>query len=135
MSRCTHQMVRHSLIVVLVQCALSVIAVQGACVSIARRVGCSSFSCGRALCDRVLCKELRSVPSWSGASMVFTSRRRVAFKSNSVVRGTTSPVGFCCKCSARVSAVCFQITFPVLLVQNILVMLYNTRHGDWCHRA
>ena len=32
-------------------------------------------------------------PSWNGASMVFTSHRRVAFKSNSVVRGTTSPVG------------------------------------------
>ena len=104
MSRCTHQMVRHSLIVVLMQCALSVIAGK-VCVSVARRVGCSNFSYGRVFCDRVLCKELRWVPSWSGASMVFTSRRRVAFKSNSVVRGTTSPVGFCCKFSARVSAV------------------------------
>ena len=51
---------------------------------------------------------------------MFTSRRRVAFKSNAVVRCTRSPAGFCCKCSARVSAVCFQVTFPVLPVQIFL---------------
>ena len=58
------------------------------------------------------------MPSWSGASIVVTIRCRVAFKSNAVVRGTTSPVGVLCQCSARVSAECFQITFSVLLEQH-----------------
>ena len=58
------------------------------------------------------------MPSWNGASIVVTIRCRVAFKSNAVVRGTTSPVGVLCKCSARVSAECFQITFSVHLLQH-----------------
>ena len=67
-----------------------------------------------------------------GASMVFTSRRRVAFKSNAVVRGTTSPVGVLCKCSARVSAECFQITFSMLLQQHTPWRLVAQSGTRWC---
>ena len=76
------------------------------------------FPCKRLFCVRVLCKELRWVPSWTGASIVVTIRCRVAFKSNAVVRGTKSLSGVLCMCSARVSVVCFQITFSVLLLQH-----------------
>ena len=72
------------------------------------------------------------MPSWNCASIVVNIRFRVAFKSNAVVRGTTSPVGVLCKCSARVSAECFQITFSVLLLQHTpwrLVVQSGTR---WC---
>ena len=73
--------------------------------------------------------------SWNGANMVFTTRRRAAFKSNAVVRGTRSPAGFCCKCSARVSAVCFQTTFPVFLVEKHCCRVVQRAPWRWVSRS
>ena len=113
-------MVRHSLIVVLMQCALSVIAVQCVCRLHADWV-VVPFLCGRVFCHRVLFKELRWVPSWNRASMVFTSRRRVAFKSNSVVRGTTSSVVFFLQVfSPRFCGMFFKLLFQCFSCKTFL---------------
>ena len=94
------------------------------CVSVARRVGCSSFSCERVFCDRVLRKELRWVPSCNGASMVFITRRRVAFKSDAVVRGT---VGFLLQViSPRVCGM-FSNYFPSVSREKTLLSCCTTR--------
>ena len=85
------------------------------------------FPCKRLFCVRVLCKELRWVPSWTGASIVVTIRCRVAFKSNAVVRGTKSPRGFCACVPPAFLGYVFKLLFQCFSC--------NTRHGDLCHRA
>ena len=123
MSRCAHQVVRLSVRVVFMQCAMSVIAVQGVCRLHIEWV-VVPISCERVFCDRVLRKELRWVPSCNGASMVFITRRRVAFKSDAVVRGT---VGFLLQVISPRFCGMFSNYFPSVSREKTLLSCCTTR--------
>ena len=73
------------------------------------------------------------MPSCNGASMVFITRRRVAFKSDAVLRGTVS---FLLQVISPRFCGMFSNYFPsVSREKNIVVALYNARHGEGCHGA